>query len=363
MLPRVTVGLTMDVVAADLDGDGDKDLVLAMEFAPNVILINDGRGNFTDESSARLPQINRDSEDIAVADFDKDGDLDIIFVSEDDMRLNRRPTHEYYLNNGRGVFTPAPTRLPDSEANAIAVADLNNDTFPDIVIGNSGQSALLINDQRGGFRDETAERMPALNKITQDVKLADIDKDGDLDMVLGNENGNSILVNTGQGVFSDQTDHRLFSRTVNLEQIETRKVTFEDVDKDGDMDVFLANVAFTQGKNPQARLFINDGTGVFNDATNTRLPLNNAFTLDGMFIDVNDDGNNDLVTVGFSQTVPFSTYLNDGRGNFQLLTTPIFGRLIIGRGISMEIADVNNDRKPDVYLGFHGESDMLFLSR
>jgi hypothetical protein len=362
-LPPITAGPTMDVTAADLDGDGDQDLVLAIEFAPNAILINDGRGVFTNETASRLPAINRDSEDIAVADFDKDGDMDIIFVSEDDLRLNRRPTHEYYLNNGRGVFTAAPFTLPDSEANAIAVADINGDTFPDLVVGNAGQDFILINDGRGGFRNETEERLPVLDDVTQDVKLADIDGDRDLDIFLANEDRNKILVNNGRGVFTDRTTHNLSSRFVNLSAMETRKATFEDVDGDGDVDLFLANVAFIPTKNPQARLFINDGNGNFSDVTGARFPSNNAFTLDGLFLDLDDDGDRDLVTVGFGTTVPFSTYINNGRGEFQVAQRPPFGRAIFGRGISMEVADFNNDRKPDVYMGLHGEADQLFLSR
>jgi hypothetical protein len=116
-------------------------------------------------------------------------------------------------------------------------------------------------------------------------------------------------------------------------------------------------------KNPQARLFINDGTGIFTDATSTRLPLNNAQTLDGMFIDIDNDGDRDLVTVGFGTSIPFGIYQNDGRGVFQTFASPILGREIFGRGISMEIADLNNDRRPDIFMGFHGEPDMLFLSR
>src|SRR3712207_675463 len=96
---------SMDVVAADLDKDGDNDLIIACEFCPNFILINDGSGKFANESTARLPQKRHDSEDIAAEDFDLDGDTDIVFVSEDDQ------VHEYYINDGKGYFTDASDRL------------------------------------------------------------------------------------------------------------------------------------------------------------------------------------------------------------------------------------------------------------
>src|SRR6476661_6157007 len=60
---------SMDVVSIDMDKDGDKDLILAMEFRPNVILLNDGAGKFSHANV--LPAKNHDSEDIAAEDFDK----------------------------------------------------------------------------------------------------------------------------------------------------------------------------------------------------------------------------------------------------------------------------------------------------
>ena len=62
-------GLSMDAGVADLDADGDLDIVIANEFRPNILLLNDGTGRFSDGSS-RLPGASRDSEDVGIADFD-----------------------------------------------------------------------------------------------------------------------------------------------------------------------------------------------------------------------------------------------------------------------------------------------------
>jgi hypothetical protein len=97
---------SMDVECADLDKDGDPDMVIAMEFRPNVLLLNDGTGKMIYSSIGRLPQKNHDSEDIALGDFDRDGDLDIIFVSEDDhcgLRQGRRPRY-HHGKPGAGFF-------------------------------------------------------------------------------------------------------------------------------------------------------------------------------------------------------------------------------------------------------------------
>ena len=88
-----------DAKPADVDGDGDLDFLIAHEYKANVLLINDGTGRFTNESSSQLPQLDRDSEDVVTADFDGDGDLDVLFVSEDDEE------NEFYINNGGGTFS------------------------------------------------------------------------------------------------------------------------------------------------------------------------------------------------------------------------------------------------------------------
>jgi len=115
-------GLTMDASLYDLDGDGDLDIMLANEHKPNILLINDGKARFSNESKERIPQIPHDSEEVAIADFDGDGDPDIIVVSEDDQ------VKEYYLNDGKGYFEDVGNRLQfKGTSNCVAVFDFNND--------------------------------------------------------------------------------------------------------------------------------------------------------------------------------------------------------------------------------------------
>ncbi|HYE59276.1 MAG TPA: VCBS repeat-containing protein, partial [Rhodothermales bacterium] len=292
-------------------------------------------------------------------DFDGDGDLDVIFVSEDDVKLGRTGVHEFYLNDGRGVFSAAPFRLPDSESNAIAVADVDRDGKLDLAIGNAGQDFLLLGNGDGTFRDVTATHLPSETLLCQDLEFADVDRDGDLDLVLGNEDGNRLLLNDGTGRFTDATADRLGA----LANMETRKVTVADVDGDGDIDLFFANVTFIQGKDPRSRLYLNDGAGRFTDATATHLPAGNTIAIDAKFVDAEGDGDLDLVLGRFPQNQTVRTLVNDGQGRFA--DGPLFAT-VTGDALAIEVADLNGDRRPDLYFAFRApflRDKLLFGTR
>jgi hypothetical protein len=362
-LPRgVLGGLSMDAAVADVDGDGDLDLVIANEFRPNILLVNDGSGRFEDGSD-RLPAADRDSEDVGVADFDGDGDLDIVVVSEDDQ------VNELYFNDGRGVFSDEGARLPvTGTSNAVVVGDLTGDGAPDIVIGNNGQNAFLENDGSGSFVDATADRLPTLDDVTQDLELGDVDGDGDLDLLVGNEDRNRLLINDGAGVFADESRERIPLREG---EEETREADFGDIDGDGDLDVLFANVqAFVQAANPANRLLVNDGTGRFSDETEGRLPPDEDRSFDGDLHDVDGDGDLDVVTSnsvvdlseGIIDPAPYRAYLNDGTGVFTEATSEVFPASAVGTGFDVEWADFDGDGVADAFLASRGTEDRLLLA-
>ena len=350
----------MDAKAGDLDGDGDLDLVVAGEFEFNLVLINNGAGRFVDEGTRRIPGLRHDSEDVGLGDFDRDGDLDIVIVSEDDQ------INELFINNGNGFFSDASGRLPVAGvSNAVLVADINNDGSPDILIGNNGPNAILINNGRGFFTDDSVRRLPFLNDITQDLELGDVDGDGDLDLLVGNENENRLLINNGSGFFTDDTGRRLVFRQ---DAEETREADFGDVDGDGDLDILFANVAlFGFNANPANRLLINNGRGFFTDETFLRLPTDQDQSLDGDFVDVDGDCDLDIITANLDFSTnqigpaPYRVYLNNGQGFFSDETALVFPPGVIGRGLDAEAADFNGDGLIDLYLSSRGGTDRLLL--
>ncbi|MEM9457473.1 MAG: VCBS repeat-containing protein [Myxococcota bacterium] len=350
--PCVTARSSMDARPGDIDGDGDLDLIVAVEFGSNLVLINDGHGRFDDQTHERLDTQVHDSEDIGLADLDADGDLDLLFVSEDDQ-LN-----QLYVNDGTGVFSEVTERLGGvtGVSNAVIVGDIDGDGDGDVLIGNAGQNEALVNDGAGTFAVETAARLPAASDTTQDLELGDIDGDGDLDLVVGNEDDNRVLVNDGTGVFRDQTEARL-PLTPGAE--ETREVDLGDVDGDGDLDLFFANVAFIEGRDPQNRLLLNDGHGVFVDQTATRLPEDPVGSLDGDLLDLDGDGDLDLVTANWHED--FRAFLNDGTGSFRRDASRL-ARSARASGVDVEFADFTGDGLPDLYLCNYRDSDRLLAA-
>jgi hypothetical protein len=353
---------SMDAKVGDIDNDGDLDIVVAIEFYKNLVLINDGNGKFSD-GSGRLPNIEiakdpkpypyypyHDTEDIALEDFDRDGDLDLIFVTEDDK------VNEYYLNDGQGNFMDNTVYFPvEGVSNGVLAGDFDNDGWLEVIVANNGQNNYLENSN-GIFRDETDEHLPIVDDITQDMQAVDFDNDGDMDVIVANEKRNTILINDGNGVFTDKTATYFEDAVLNDE---TREATFADIDNDGDYDVYFANVYMFQQVDPIQRLLINPGNGgKFMDETEKRLGFTKELSiLDGTFADLDDDGDQDFFLLTHKGPKLFE---NDGKGHFKDSTESTIGT-IQADGVDTEIADFNGDGLLDIFISCFRGSDILLI--
>lgn len=139
----------------DADNDGDLDLIVAnVGWRPgtnpaNRLMLNDGTGTFTEAPAGSLPDTGSTSLDADAADLDRDGDLDLVIANTQ----GPRPI-EILLNNGTGRFTDvsaeALPQLPLVRAIDVEILDLNNDGQLDLYIANHiSADRLLVREGQG----------------------------------------------------------------------------------------------------------------------------------------------------------------------------------------------------------------------
>ncbi|MCX2452380.1 VCBS repeat-containing protein [Pedobacter sp. PLR] len=364
-LPIDAEGHTLDVVLADVNGDGHLDAILALENLPNRLYLNDGTGKFSWKKGV-FSEESHDTEHVRIGDFDKDGNLDVIFVAEDDRN------HEFYLGNGNGTFRNVSGRLPaKSEANGLDIGDVNGDGLLDVIVGNTGptpQSFLWLNnpEKPGHFIDYTKEGLPALRWETQSVKLADLNNDGILDLIAGNEvPPNRLFFNDGKGHFTEHPE-----KLELIVPLHTREVLTFDANGDKHLDILFLNLTSNGGafeKDPTARLLINDGKGNFKDETSKRIPKQDYSSYAGAVIDFNYDGHPDMILSALKippfQAMQVQALQNDGKGNFSLVTSDVIPESTVGRSWGIAVGDVNGDGKPDLFIGQWGTQARLLLGK
>ncbi len=229
------------VPAGDLDGDGDPDVVVANDQAPNQIYLNDGSGRFSLAGSLG-PEVES-TRGVVLADLDRDGMVDVLVT-------NRGMENGIHLNRGGGKFSEKRGfGTSDDSTISLAVADLNTDGFPDLVLANrDGQpNAVYLSDSALGFH--TSLPFGTGSDETRAVAVADMDGDGRLDLVTVNiGEANGVYLGDGNGRFVDVSS---FGEPGGR----SYSVAVTDLDRDGDPDIVVGNVGARNA------VYFNDGSG------------------------------------------------------------------------------------------------------
>lgn len=277
------------VLIADFNGDGVSDIFVAdhgYDAPPhpgyqNTLVLSAPGGKLVD-ATANLPQQSDFTHSAAVADIDGDNDVDLYIGNTFGQDMT---PPQIWLNDGTGAFSIAAGRLPfpveDLDYGAFTTcefADVNNDTSPDLILGDHGDdleggpdSLVALNDGAGAFTllaDALPDKRFSPFDMAHDIQPIDLNGDAYIDLLLVYEaweqpdqgwHGSYLqaLVNNGDGTFRDETLSRLeaWERRVWIP-----RVVLRDLDSDGDADV----LAFPwDDQDPEPIVYVNDGHGHF----------------------------------------------------------------------------------------------------
>lgn len=219
-------------VWADLNGDGAMDVYVANR-GQDALYLNNADGTFTlvDPATAGLAEM-AESWDVAVADYDGDGMLDIFVANDGQDAL--------YRNNGDGTFTEVATAAGIVTTNMLGLAaawgDYDGDRDMDLFVANAGMDILFRNNGDGTFTDVTARAGMTDAAIGVAAAWADYDHDGDLDLFVANEGQDFLYRNNGDGTFNEVATYSgMTDMAVGTDAL------WLDVDGDGHPDLFVTN--------------------------------------------------------------------------------------------------------------------------
>ncbi|MSP75358.1 MAG: hypothetical protein EXR12_04405 [Rhodospirillaceae bacterium] len=301
------------IAVADVNADGMLDLAFASPVDNVAVLLGNGDGTFANPTTF---DVGTNPTAVAIADVDGDSNPDLVVTNAYSNNVS------VLLGSGDGTFGAATNFAVGALPRAVAVADLNGDGKADIATANhqDGNVSVLLGNGDGTFGAPTNY---ASGNITRAIAIADLNGDGSPDLAAVNEaNTVSVFLGNGDGTFGAATSLAVGNHPTS--------VAIGDLDGDGDLDL-----AATNYYDSNVSVLLGNGNGTFAAANNFAAVSTASFVA---MADLDDDGALDLAVTGlYSSSV--AVLFGNGDGTFDTATSFATGAF----PETLAIADFNGD--------------------
>jgi hypothetical protein len=364
-MPAVAYGsggiADLSVAVADVNGDGIPDLMVANYFSNNSdgsvgVLLGNGDGTF--QPAITYATGGSGAVSVAVADVNRDGKPDLIVANacNNDCSGSGESGVGVLLGNGDGTFRAALTYPSGgSFIQSVSVADVDGDGIPDLLVLNlcafviasncetvrNGTVGVLLGGGAGDFEPVALTDTGGLEP--SNFAVADLNGDGNPDVVVANSFSSTVGVLLGRGA-------RTFKTAITYPAFGAYSVAIADLNGDGKLDLAVANGS-------AAGVLLGNSNGSFQPMISYNSGGKDAFSI--AVADVNGDGKADLL-VANADSGTLGTLLGNGDGTFQAALTYSSGGSFPA---SMAIADVNRDGTQDIVLANSNSSSTALQPR